>query len=60
MQLQGADLAVTGRIVDVTDEQVVLDVDGSIRAVAYPDITEAVVEIELNRPQAAGDQDEES
>ncbi len=60
VQLQGADLAVTGRIVDVTDEQVVLDVDGSIRAVAYPDITEAVVEIELNRPQAAGDQDEES
>lgn len=60
VQLHGPDLALTGRIVDVTDEQVVLDVAGAVRAVAYPDIAEAIVEVELNRPHEAGDQDEES
>jgi ribosome maturation factor RimP len=37
-----------------------LDVAGVVQAVAYPDIDEAVVEVEFNRPLDGDDQDEES
>ncbi|MBK9697122.1 MAG: ribosome maturation factor RimP [Propionibacteriaceae bacterium] len=60
VQVRGADLAVTGRITDATSEHVVLDVAGVVQAVAYPDIDEAVVEVEFNRPLDGDDQDEES
>ena len=33
---------------------------GVVQAVAYPDIDEAVVEVEFNRPLDGDDQDEES
>lgn len=39
----------TGRIGESDDEQVVLDVDGSDRAVPYDDIKKALVQIEFNR-----------
>lgn len=40
----------TGRIVEVSEEAVTLDVSGRQRLVAYPDIDKAVVQVELNRP----------
>ena len=40
---------VTGRIGDSDEEQVVLDVDGSARAVPYADVKKALVQIEFNR-----------
>ena len=40
----------TGRIVSASDEAVEIDVDGARRIVAYPAITRAVVQVELNRP----------
>lgn len=46
---------VTGRIGRSDDEQVLLDVDGEPREVAYTDITKARVQIEFNRPVSEGD-----
>lgn len=42
---------ITGRIVDTTDDCVVLDVAGASRAVAFSDIAKAIVQVELNRPK---------
>ena len=39
----------TGRIRDSDEEQVSLDVDGTSRAVSYPDVKKALVQIEFNR-----------
>jgi ribosome maturation factor RimP len=40
---------VTGRIGESDDDQVALDVDGSVREVAYADVKKAHVQIEFNR-----------
>lgn len=48
---------VTGRIVEVTDDEVTLDVDGAHLVVPLAGVTRAVVQIELNR---IVDEDEES
>lgn len=40
----------TGRIVSTTDDTVALDVKGQDRAIAYSDITKALIQVELNRP----------
>lgn len=56
VELTGDALAVTGRIGGVTDDEVVLDVDGAERRVRLADVRRAVVQVELNR---ALDEDEE-
>ncbi|HMR49282.1 MAG TPA: ribosome maturation factor RimP [Arachnia sp.] len=48
--VQRAEGALTGRIVEVADDAVTLEVSGRSVVVAYPDITRAVVQVELNRP----------
>lgn len=50
---------VTGRIVDTSDDSVVLDVDGASRTVAFSDIAKAVVQVELNRPKGLDVDDDE-
>ncbi|ADB32002.1 protein of unknown function DUF150 [Kribbella flavida DSM 17836] len=40
----------TGRIKTVSDETADLDVDGTLRTVAYADVDKAKVQIEFNRP----------
>jgi ribosome maturation factor RimP len=54
----------TGRIGASTDSQVVLDVDGAAREVAYGEVAKALVQIEFNRKRDKqdhqdNDQDEE-
>lgn len=56
VQVTGAADPVTGRIVEVADDAVVLDVDGSRLTIALAEIAQAVVQIELNRRP---DQEEE-
>lgn len=41
----------TGRIASSDDDSVTLDVDGAARQVAYSDISNALVQVELNRPK---------
>jgi len=41
--------SVVGRILDVDDQQVRLDVDGSVRSVRYADVAKARVQVEFNR-----------
>ncbi len=41
--------SVDGRILDVDDERVRLDVDGSVRSVRYADVAKARVQVEFNR-----------
>jgi ribosome maturation factor RimP len=50
VHVSGPDLDLTGRIVAVADDAVVLDVDGAERSVALAGVTQAVVQVELNRP----------
>lgn len=45
---------VTGRILSVTDDEVVLDVKGKNMTRTLTDITKAVVQVEMNPPKAAG------
>jgi ribosome maturation factor RimP len=47
--LHGGD-TVTGRITTSDDIAVCLDVDGSVREIAYADVARALVQIEFNRP----------
>lgn len=49
---------VTGRIVDHSDDAAVLDIDGEERAMAYSDVAKAHVQVEFNRPGAAGRKDD--
>jgi ribosome maturation factor RimP len=42
----------TGRIVTCDDVAACLDVDGTVREIAYADIAKALVQIEFNRPKA--------
>lgn len=49
---------VTGRINGVDEESVLLEVAGAERAVAFADISKAVVQVEMNRP--LDDEDEEN
>ncbi len=50
----------TGRIVASSPDEVEIDIDGASRTVALSDISKAVVQVELNRPdEDAGDGDEE-
>jgi len=43
---------ITGRIASSDDAAACLDVDGSVREIAYADVTKAQVQIEFNRPRA--------
>jgi len=43
---------VTGRVTTSDDTAARLDVDGSVREVAYADVAKAMVQIEFNRPKA--------
>lgn len=47
--VSGPDLELTGRIVDVADDGLVLDVDGDRRTLPLAGIRQAVVQVELNR-----------
>lgn len=49
VKVSGAGDPVTGRILEVTADEVVLDVDGTRRTLALGEITQAVVQVELNR-----------
>jgi ribosome maturation factor RimP len=66
VHVTGADLDLTGRIVGVSDSAVVLEVDGAQRSIDLAGVTQAVVQVELNRPldeaddtAAADESDEE-
>jgi len=48
VQLRDGD-AFTGRVLEADDQRATLDVDGSKRAVVYPEVVKARVEIEFNR-----------
>ena len=50
-----ADTEVTGRVVSVDDDGVVLDVAGEQRAVAWADLGTGRVQVEFSRPGAADD-----
>lgn len=54
-----AEREVTGRIVDVSDDEVTLDVKGATRTFALSDIKKAVVQVEMNR-SVSDDEDEEN
>ncbi len=49
VDLTGPTGPLTGRILSATDDAVVLDVDGTERTVDFAEITQAVVQVELNR-----------
>jgi ribosome maturation factor RimP len=44
--------AVTGRVTDSDDTRAVLDVDGTVREVAFSEVTKARVQVELNRKES--------
>lgn len=44
----------TGRITSAAEDTVALDVKGQVRTLAFADITKAMIQVELNRPTAAG------
>lgn len=50
--------SLTGRIVSVSDENLVLEVDGQPVTLELGDIRRAVVQVELNRPVAEGEPDD--
>ena len=49
---------VTGRITTSDDETATLDVNGTDRAVAYADISNALIQVEMNRKQNDESEDE--
>jgi ribosome maturation factor RimP len=49
--------AVTGRLVEADDQGVLLDVEGTERRIAWPELTTGRVQVEFNRP-APADEDE--
>lgn len=51
---------VTGRITDSDGEGVVLEIEDLTRRIAFADVTEAVVQVEFNRPGMAADDADES
>lgn len=50
VKLNLADETLTGRIQEVADDTVTIEIDGTQRVIALADITKAVVQVELNRP----------
>lgn len=60
VRLDLADGAVTGRIVGQAGDTVELDVDGTRRVILLDGIGKALVQVELNRPVAGEDEDEEA
>lgn len=54
-----AEETLVGRVRGVEAEQVVVDVDGAERRIPLADIHRALVQVELNRPVAGEDTDEE-
>jgi ribosome maturation factor RimP len=48
----------TGRVLESSGEQVVLEVSGNKREIGYADVKKALVQVEFNRP-AKGDSDDE-
>lgn len=54
-----ADEELTGRVLGVTDAGVELRIGSDARVVALSDIAKAVVQIEMNRPLSAPDEDNE-
>lgn len=46
-----------GRISSTADDAAILDIDGVTQPVAYAEVTEAFVQVELNRKPAAGEED---
>ncbi|MGC3993756.1 MAG: ribosome maturation factor RimP [Propionicimonas sp.] len=55
-----ADGTVTGRIRGVTDDGIELDVDGEARTVPLAEVQRALVQVELNRPVAGEEYEEET
>jgi ribosome maturation factor RimP len=51
--------SVTGRIVSVDEGTVQLEVDGTVRELAFSDVSKALVEVELNRPSTIDTSDGE-
>jgi ribosome maturation factor RimP len=51
--------AATGRILESDDDSATLEVSGQRRAVAFGEVTKALVQVEFNRP-TPGDKDEEA
>lgn len=49
VKVSGPELSLTGRVVSADDEGVRFDVDGAERVVAYPQITKAVVQVEMSK-----------
>lgn len=48
----------TGRITSSDDENVTLDVDGADRSVAYADVSNALIQVEMNRKKTEEPEDE--
>lgn len=51
---------VTGRIVDIAEDNLELDVDGHHRVVPLGTVSKALVQVEMNRPVAGDTEEEES
>ena len=50
VQVSVAEQVVTGRVRDVTGAGVELDVDGSVRAIAWPELGRGKMQVEFHRP----------
>ena len=60
VRIELADGTVTGRITGQNEDQVDLDVDGTARTIPLAGIRKALVQVEMNRPVAGEDEDEEA
>lgn len=60
VRLDAPDGELTGRIVGLAGDAVELDVDGTHRTIPLAGIAKALVQVELNRPVAGEDEDEEA
>ena len=60
VRLDGPEGGLTGRIVGLAGDAVELDLDGTRRTIPLAGIGTALVQVELNRPVAGEDEDEEA
>jgi len=60
VRIESADGTVTGRITGQREDEVDLDVDGTVRTVPLAGVRKAMVQVEMNRPVAGEDEDEEA
>lgn len=59
VRVELADGTVTGRITGQADDQVDLEVAGAVRSVPLAGVRKAMVQVEMNRPVAGEDEDED-